>query len=443
MARPGRKKKASCQQRHPELDERRVWRPGVDPLDEGEELQYEPSAYDTIHAFRLGWPCLSFDILRDELGALRHEFPLTLFCTAGTQAANPADNRLIVAKLTNISGKKRGVELAASDDGDSSSSSSDESDDEEMRDKTPKLEVRMIAHHGCINRIRAMPQEPNIIATWSETGLVQIWDVKSLLQELSSVNAGSSSRVTHQAPLQVFSGHEVEGFALDWSLAHQGWLASGDNNGVIHVWQPNRREWIVGGRTLVGHSSSVEDLQASFHLHFWCPTLDPFRLASCSSDGTLRLWDVPTCTCTAMWKIHDADVNVISWRSDSVLASGGDDGIIYLWNLKHLKDGPISMTNYHSAPITSIEWSPHDSSMLAATSADNQLSVWDFSVEADPEEEAQVKQSVAAPKGLPESLLFVHQGQRDLKELHWHPQLLGTIVSTSFSDFNVFKPSNL
>ena len=44
--------------------------------------------------------------------------------------------------------------------------------------------------------------------------------------------------------------------------------------------------------------------------------------------------------------------------------------------------------NYLNAPITSVEWSPHDSSVLAVSS-DEQLTIWDLSLEADAANEIQ------------------------------------------------------
>ncbi len=35
-----------------------VWRPGQDGIGEDEALQYDPSAYDCLHALTLEWPCL-------------------------------------------------------------------------------------------------------------------------------------------------------------------------------------------------------------------------------------------------------------------------------------------------------------------------------------------------------------------------------------------------
>lgn len=62
------------------LFRRRVWRAGVDTLEEGETLDYDPSAYVTYHSLKTEWPCLSFDILRDNLGEGRIRVgPISLF----------------------------------------------------------------------------------------------------------------------------------------------------------------------------------------------------------------------------------------------------------------------------------------------------------------------------------------------------------------------------
>lgn len=47
---------------------KQVWRPGVDKLEDGEDLEYDPSAYIMYHSMQTEWPCLSFDFLKDTLG---------------------------------------------------------------------------------------------------------------------------------------------------------------------------------------------------------------------------------------------------------------------------------------------------------------------------------------------------------------------------------------
>ncbi len=81
--------------------------------------------------------------------------------------------------------------------------------------------------------------------------------------------------------------------------------------------------------------------------------------------------------------------------------------------------------------------------MLAVAGADNQISIWDMSVEEDAEANAAVASSATGEIDVPAQLLFIHQGQSDIKELHFHPQCPGLLVSTAADGFNVFKPANI
>lgn len=92
---------------------------------------------------------------------------------------------------------------------------------------------------------------------------------------------------------------------------------------------------------------------------------------------------------------------------------------------------------WHKAPITSIEWHPTEDSVFAAAGADNQVSLWDLAVEQD--DETGTMMNEPAEGGVPAQLLFIHQGQNDVKEVHWHPQMPGTVISTALDGFNIFK----
>ena len=96
---------------------------------------------------------------------------------------------------------------------------------------------------------------------------------------------------------------------------------------------------------------------------------------------------------------------------------------------------PVAVFKHHTAPITSVEWHPSDSTVFAASGSDDQLTLWDLAVERDAES-MEREQDVAS---VPPQLLFIHQGQKDIKELHWRPQCKGSIISTAHSGFNIFR----
>ncbi|XP_061444080.1 glutamate-rich WD repeat-containing protein 1 [Rhineura floridana] len=398
----------------------------------GEELVMDEGAYRLYHRARTGAPCLSFDILRDALGENRTSYPLSLLLCAGTQAESAQANRLMVMKMHNLFGTKQARKDALG------SESSSDSEDDEDEEKKPQLELAMVPHYGGINRVRVTDLgESQIAAVWSEKGRVDIYDLQRPLVALSDSQAMAAFLREEQAkikPIFSFTGHMTEGFAMDWSPKKPGTLLTGDCNKNIHLWTPKEDgSWFVDQRPFTAHTASVEDLQ-------WSPN-EATVFASCSADASIRIWDTrapPGKACMlSTSQAHDADVNVISWnRNEPFIVSGGDDGTLRIWDLRQFQKGTaIATFKQHTAPITSVEWHPTDSGVFAASGADDQVTQWDLAVERDEEAEAEDP----ALASIPPQLLFVHQGENDIKELHWHPQCPGTLITTALSGFNIFR----
>lgn len=184
-------------------------------------------------------------------------------------------------------------------------------------------------------------------------------------------------------------------------------------------------------------------------------------------------------------KAHDDDINVIAWNPivSYLMVSGSDDGSFKIWDFRRFKaETPAAHFKWHSGPITSIDWHPVDDSIIAVSAAgalhsppdacvqspcayqpkrglplrgrlpwptvcttlcalaDNQISIWDLSVEADDNAQVEFGQNKVT---VPPQLLFLHQGQKDPKEVQWHRQLPGVLFSTGSDGFSIFKPSNL
>eukprot|EP01127_Copromyxa_protea_P003254 TRINITY_DN13095_c0_g1_i1.p1 TRINITY_DN13095_c0_g1~~TRINITY_DN13095_c0_g1_i1.p1 ORF type:complete len:467 (+),score=135.23 TRINITY_DN13095_c0_g1_i1:33-1433(+) len=402
-------------------EQKEVWIPSARPLEEGETLEYDPSTYDMLHVLTPQWPCLSFDILPDNLGFQREKYPHTMYLVAGTQAERSSENSILLMKLSDLSKTKEDE----SDDGgfnvDGSSSGGDED---------PVLEVKSIPHSATINRIRAMPQNPHIVACMNEDSSAEIFNFQA---RLASLDKPAAQKLKTEKPVYTFKGHPTEGYGLQWSPKETGRLITSDCARNIFWWNPTPTGWAVDQTPFAGHTKSVEDLQ-------WSPS-EPDVFASCSVDKLIHLWDArkgksPVATIAA----HDSDVNVISWNNKRgfLLASGSEDGNFKIWNLKKLKDAdmkPAFSFGWHKSSITSVEWNPNDDSQLSVSSADHSVTVWDLSLTAETTQVQGVD--------IPSQLMFAHHGQQYIKEVHWHKQIPGVLVSTALDGFNVFKPFNL
>jgi len=119
------------------------------------------------------------------------------------------------------------------------------------------------------------------------------------------------------------------------------------------------------------------------------------------------------------FQASDCDINVISWNTTAkfLLASGDDKGEFRIWDLRNLNKGAgskgksemesITRIRWHTQAITSLSFEPREESVLAVTSADDKLTLWDFSVEVDEAEKIDYNEN---DMEIPPQLMFLHQG---------------------------------
>ena len=120
--------------------------PGRHKLEAGQTLAPDLSTYEMLHTLEPTWPCLSCDIVKDNLGDDRKSYPATTYAVAGTQAARgrERENQMMVIKLSGLSRNDKAGNF---------DSDSDPEDDEATSD--PILETKSIPLMSTTNRIRA------------------------------------------------------------------------------------------------------------------------------------------------------------------------------------------------------------------------------------------------------------------------------------------------
>ena len=160
--------------------------------------------------------------------------------------------------------------------------------------------------------------------------------------------------------LQTLEGHTKSiwgvAFSPDGSL-----LASGSADKSIIIWRSE--DWTID-KTLTSHTGRVHDVAFS---------KNGAHLASSSTDHSVIVWQVdtglPLATISGL-----GSVNGVSFNIDDLLAIGGDDGILSVYNVATAK---MAFTNQvHESWIWSCAFSP-DGELLATASADRTVKVLD------------------------------------------------------------------
>lgn len=216
----------------------------------------------------------------------------------------------------------------------------------------------------------------NQLVTASGDGSIRMWDV-----------------VLNDLPIRVWQEHSREVFSVDWSNIKKDTFASSSWDGMIKLWLPDRPRSVL---TMQAHHSCV--YQALFSPH------QPDLLASCSTDGTLKIFDLRTQTyapptggintnfatplTAAVLTVPASTTEVLSidWNKYKpfVLASAGVDKMAKVWDCRMIKLGEVGQVGGqcetqllgHEYAVRKVQWSPHRADVLSTASYDMTCRVW-------------------------------------------------------------------
>lgn len=142
-------------------------------------------------------------------------------------------------------------------------------------------------------------------------------------------------------------------------------LATCSSDKTIKLWNLNNNTVNLKS-TLKGHNDGISDLTFSFNNKY---------LASCSDDLTIRIWDLKFEKTIKLLKNHTFHVNVLKFDNRSrILVSGSSDENIRIWDCKRGRS--MRTLSAHSDPISSLDLS-FDDTIIVSGSYDGLIRLFD------------------------------------------------------------------
>lgn len=181
-----------------------------------------------------------------------------------------------------------------------------------------------IEHDGEVNRIRHHPKRTNLIATRTPLGQIHLFD------KIRFGTASKSVKPIRVQPSLILSGHETEGYSLEWNPHKEGQLLAGSYDGKLSIWDISSRE----------ESNQVRPL--------------------------------------TYFNFHNSEIEEVSYNHfhDCVFASCDDDGNTVLWDTRNPQE-PVFTMRADSSPLYSVQFSPLDRHIVATAGAEGMVRVWD------------------------------------------------------------------
>jgi histone-binding protein RBBP4 len=255
--------------------------------------------------------------------------------------------------------------------------------------------IQQINHRGEVNRARACPQNPFLVATKTVSADVYVFDY--------SKHPSKPPSDGQCKPDIKLTGHSNEGYGLSWSTLKQGYLLSGSDDAQICVWDvkglPEGASELAALQKFQGHVGVVEDVA-------WHPQ-DPNVFGSVGDDKKLILWDIRKSAADAITlqvEAHEAEVNCLAFNpfNENIVATGSADKTVALWDIRNM-GRHLHVFDNHKEEIFQVGWSPKHETILASSGADRRLMMWDLSKIGD-------EQSPEDAEDGPPELLFIHGG---------------------------------
>ncbi|KAK9838348.1 hypothetical protein WJX81_006464 [Elliptochloris bilobata] len=294
--------------------------------------------------------------------------------------------------------------------------------------------IKTILHPGEVNKIREVPGHSEVVVTHTDSKELYVWHTGRQPNRKEKVTASAALSVADltlightadaefalgvatAAPLVASGGKDKS--VMVWNLADAdggALLARADPDAV----DPNPKA--DAGRApsrldaqsrLKGHTDTVEDV-------VWRPD-SAAELASVGDDRALLFWDTRAAHSPA-GRVPDAhgpahDLHCVDWSAlqPHLVATGAADGSVRVWDKRELAR-PLHIFAVHVKPTMRMEWSPTHEGVLASGGEDRRICIWDLNRGAG-------GGTGDGDAKRPPQLMFLHSGHRGgVADFQWVP----------------------
>ncbi|XP_031789343.1 uncharacterized protein LOC100114982 isoform X2 [Nasonia vitripennis] len=194
----------------------------------------------------------------------------------------------------------------------------------------------------------------------------------------------------------ILQAHDSPVRTMVWSH-NESWMVTGDHAGYVKYWQSNMNNV----KMFQAHKEAIRGLSFS-------PT--DHKLATCSDDGTVRIWDFLRCHEERILRGHGADVKCVHWHPQkSLVISGSKDNQqpVKLWDPKNGQS--LATLHAHKSTVMDVKWN-ENGNWLVTASRDHLLKLFDL-------------------RNLSQEMQTFRGHKKEASSVAWHPSHEGLFCS--------------
>ncbi|KYN00307.1 WD repeat-containing protein 33 [Cyphomyrmex costatus] len=218
----------------------------------------------------------------------------------------------------------------------------------------------------------AWTPEGRRLVTGASSGEFTLWNgltfnfetILQISREIRTLYDFAISSFVYLTEYRDYFAHDSPVRTMVWSH-NESWMVTGDHAGYVKYWQSNMNNV----KMFQAHKEAIRGLSFS-------PT--DHKLATCSDDGTVRIWDFLRCHEERILRGHGADVKCVHWHPQkSLVISGSKDNQqpVKLWDPKTGQS--LATLHAHKSTVMDVKWN-ENGNWLVTASRDHLLKLFDL-----------------------------------------------------------------